>query len=107
MFCSSASDLIYDGMLSLFQTLNYYYRCGFIPVGFYPVNTLGDTGVSPEFDVLLKRFRSDLRRDAFAVPDAELLLPMRLHPGRFLSGEHAGRYWRQSGVRCSAQALQI
>jgi FkbM family methyltransferase len=52
---------IYDGMLSLPETLNYYHRCGFIPVGFYPVNTLGDTGVSPEFDVLLKRFEGSLR----------------------------------------------
>lgn len=51
---------IYDGMPSMVDGLNYYAGCGYVPVGFYAVNTLRGVGVSPEFDVLFKRFEGKL-----------------------------------------------
>jgi FkbM family methyltransferase len=47
---------IYDGMCSMSQMLAYYAECGFVPIGFYPVNTLGNTQISPEFDVLFTKY---------------------------------------------------
>jgi len=53
---------IYEGMLSMSAALDYYATCGFVPTGFFPVNTLRDSQVSPEFDVLFSRFEG-LQRD--------------------------------------------
>ena len=52
---------IYDGMFSMPAALNYYAKCGFVPTGFFPVNTLGNQ-ISPEFDVLFSRYDGRLRR---------------------------------------------
>jgi FkbM family methyltransferase len=53
---------IYDGMLSMPETLSYYASCSFFPSGFYPVNTFRSLQVSPEFDVLFSRFEGRLAR---------------------------------------------
>lgn len=53
---------IYDGMLSMSSALEYYASCGFLPIGFYPVNTFEDIHISPEFNVLLNRFEGSLHR---------------------------------------------
>ena len=53
---------IYEGMSSMSAALECYTSCGFVPVGFYPVNTLHDIHISPEFDVLFSRFEGPLRR---------------------------------------------
>lgn len=53
---------IYDGMPSMSAALSYYASCGFVPIGFYPVNTFHNLQVSPEFDVLLNRFEGTLHR---------------------------------------------
>jgi FkbM family methyltransferase len=50
---------IYDGMPSMSTALEYYSSCGFVPIGFYPVNTFPDQ-ISPEFDVLFNRFEGSL-----------------------------------------------
>jgi FkbM family methyltransferase len=47
---------IYHGMTPMPEALSLYEKLGFVPVGFYPVNTPKSYGASPEFDVLLKRF---------------------------------------------------
>ena len=51
---------IYDGMTSMSNVLEYYSNCGFVPIGFYPVNTLRGTQISPEFDVLFNRYEGSL-----------------------------------------------
>jgi FkbM family methyltransferase len=51
---------LYEGMHTLTQMLDYYRAKGFVPIGFFPVNTLRSVGVAPEFDVLLNRFDGDL-----------------------------------------------
>ena len=51
---------IYDGMTSMSEVLEYYSGCGFVPIGFYPVNTLRGTQISPEFDVLFNRYEGSL-----------------------------------------------
>jgi len=48
---------IYDGMTSMPTALELYRQLGYVAVGFYPINTPEAYGVSPEFDVILKRFR--------------------------------------------------
>ena len=53
---------IYDGMASMSTVLEYYSTCGFVPIGFHPVNTLRGTQISPEFDVLFNRFEGSLLR---------------------------------------------
>jgi FkbM family methyltransferase len=53
---------IYDGMSSMPATLSYYANCGFVPTGFYPVNTFRDLQISPEFDVLFNLFDGKLHR---------------------------------------------
>jgi FkbM family methyltransferase len=50
---------IYDGMPSMSTALEYYTSCGFVPIGFYPVNSFPDQ-ISPEFDVLFNRFEGSL-----------------------------------------------
>jgi FkbM family methyltransferase len=50
---------IYDGMPSMSAVLNYLASCGFVPTGFYPVNSVATSDglrISPEFDVLFRRF---------------------------------------------------
>ena len=37
------------------NVLEYDSGCGFVPIGFHPVNTLRGTQISPKFDVLFKR----------------------------------------------------
>lgn len=51
---------IYDGMTSMSNVLEYYSSCGFVPIGFHPVNTLRGTQISPEFDVLFNRYEGSL-----------------------------------------------
>ncbi len=53
---------IYNGMYSMSTALEYYAMTGFVPIGFYPVNTFRDIQISPEFDVLFNRFDGRLRR---------------------------------------------
>jgi hypothetical protein len=53
---------IYDGMSSMATVLSEYANWGFVPIGFYPVNTFRNLLISPEFDVLFKRFDGKLRR---------------------------------------------
>ena len=48
---------IYDGMTPMTDALSQYQRLGYVPIGFYPVNTPRYYGVSPEFDVILRQFR--------------------------------------------------
>jgi FkbM family methyltransferase len=54
---------IYDGMFSVSDMLNYFASCSFVPVGFYPVNTINVSDslrITPEFDVLFRRFEGRL-----------------------------------------------
>jgi FkbM family methyltransferase len=51
---------IYDDMPSMSAALEYYSSCGFVPIGFYPVNTFSDIQITPEFDVLFNRFKGSL-----------------------------------------------
>jgi hypothetical protein len=53
---------IYDGMASVSTLLEYYSTCGLVPIGFHPVNTMRGIQISPEFDVLFKRFEGSLHR---------------------------------------------
>jgi len=53
---------IYDGMVSMSSALEYYARTGFVPIGFYPVNTFREIQITPEFDVLFNRFEGSLHR---------------------------------------------
>ena len=53
---------IYDGMSSMPAALSYYSSCGFVPNGFYPINTFRNLQISPEFDVLFTRFSGSLTR---------------------------------------------
>ena len=53
---------IYDGMPSMSEALAYYRTSGYVPIGFYPVNTFRDMQVSAEFDVLFNRFDGSLAR---------------------------------------------
>ena len=53
---------IYEGMPSMPSILSYYASCGFVPIGFYPVNTFRKIQISPEFDVLFTRFDGKLHR---------------------------------------------
>jgi FkbM family methyltransferase len=58
---------IYDGMFSMSTMLSYYASCNFVPTGFYPVNTVNTADglqISPEFDVLFKRFDGRLAEPA-------------------------------------------
>jgi FkbM family methyltransferase len=43
---------IYNGMPSIAEMLEAYQGLGFVPIGFYPVNTFQDKQITPEFDVL-------------------------------------------------------
>jgi FkbM family methyltransferase len=51
---------IYDGMLSMSQMIENYQSCGFVPVGFYAVNTFRRKQFSPEFDVIFNSFEGRL-----------------------------------------------
>jgi FkbM family methyltransferase len=51
---------LYDGMTSMHAALAFYADSGFVPISFFPVNTFRATQISPEFDVLLKRFNGRL-----------------------------------------------
>jgi FkbM family methyltransferase len=62
---------IYDGMFSMSAMLSYYAGCGFVPIGFYPVNTFHNLRISPEFDVLFSRFEGSLHRPQ--QPEVELI----------------------------------
>jgi hypothetical protein len=66
---------IYEGMPSLSQALETYRGYGFVPVGFYPVNTFWDTHISPEFDVILTRFQGKLAKEATSSAGAPVLAP--------------------------------
>lgn len=52
---------IYDGMSSMSAALSFYSSCGFVPTGFYPVNSFRICQVAPEFDVLFTQFNGRLR----------------------------------------------
>jgi FkbM family methyltransferase len=51
---------LYDGMSSMPDALNYYASYGFVPTGFYPLNTFRNLQLSPEFDVMFTRFEGKL-----------------------------------------------
>jgi len=51
---------LYEGMASMAGGIGFCNSCGFVPVGFYPVNVVDRVQISPEFDVLFKRFDGDL-----------------------------------------------
>ena len=53
---------IYDGMPSMPESIGYYAQIGFVPIGFYPVNTFRETMVSPEYDVLFTRYSGTLSK---------------------------------------------
>ncbi len=48
---------IYDGMTPMPAALMFYRNLGYVPIGFFPVNTPEAYAASPEFDVLLKQLR--------------------------------------------------
>jgi len=50
---------LYDGMTSMGKSLEFYNGLGYVPIGFFPVNTPKSYGASPEFDVLLTRFSGE------------------------------------------------
>jgi FkbM family methyltransferase len=50
----------YDNMPSMPQLIEYYSGRGFVPIGFYPVNTFASSMVTPEFDVLFTRYTGTL-----------------------------------------------
>jgi hypothetical protein len=47
-------------MVSMPTALEYYASLGFVPIGFYPVNTFQENKITPEFDVLFSRFEGSL-----------------------------------------------
>lgn len=51
---------MYEGVVSISDALKFYAGCGFVPIGFYPVNTFRDVQISPEFDVLFNRYEGRL-----------------------------------------------
>jgi FkbM family methyltransferase len=51
---------LYEGMASMSEALDLFGELGFVPVGFYPVNTFSEHQVSPEFDVMFVRFGGSL-----------------------------------------------
>jgi hypothetical protein len=55
---------LYEGMPSMAGGIDFCKSCGFVPVGFYPVNVVGPAQISPEFDVLFKRFDGNLALDS-------------------------------------------
>ena len=63
--CGFQSELpavqIYHGMASMPDLLAYYSQIGFVPIGFFPVNTFDETMISPEFDVVFTRIQEDYR----------------------------------------------
>jgi FkbM family methyltransferase len=46
----------YEGMPAMSEALQKYATYGFVPIGFYPVNTFHDKQITPEFDVLFNRY---------------------------------------------------
>jgi hypothetical protein len=56
---------IYEGMSSMPAMLSHLAGCSFVPIGFYSVNSVklaDDLEISPEFDVLFRRFDGRLAR---------------------------------------------
>jgi FkbM family methyltransferase len=51
---------LYDGMHSMPKMLDCYRNNGFVPIGFYPVNTFRSKQISPEFDVIFNSFSGRL-----------------------------------------------
>jgi FkbM family methyltransferase len=51
---------LYDDMASMGEALDLCASLGFVPAGFYPVNTFEERQVTPEFDVLFVRFDGSL-----------------------------------------------
>lgn len=49
---------LYDGMTPMPAALTFYRDLGYVPIGFFPVNTPAAYAASPEFDVLLKQLRN-------------------------------------------------
>jgi FkbM family methyltransferase len=50
----------YTGMPGMSEALQRYETYGFVPIGFYPVNTFHASQISPEFDVLFSRYDGSL-----------------------------------------------
>jgi FkbM family methyltransferase len=51
---------LYDGMLSIAEALEIYRGMGFVPIGFYPVNSFDHLQITPEFDVMFNRYQGAL-----------------------------------------------
>ena len=54
---------VYDGMPSMSTLLSYYAGISYVPIEFYPVNTVNTSGrsqITPEFDVLFTKFEGRL-----------------------------------------------
>jgi hypothetical protein len=50
----------YQGMPGMSEALQQYATYGFVPIGFYPVNTFHASQITPEFDVLFSRYDGSL-----------------------------------------------
>ena len=50
----------YQGMPDMSEALQQYATYGFVPIGFYPVNTFHASQITPEFDVLFSRYDGSL-----------------------------------------------
>jgi hypothetical protein len=44
-------------MPGMSEALQQYATYGFVPIGFYPVNTFHASQITPEFDVLFSRYQ--------------------------------------------------
>jgi FkbM family methyltransferase len=51
---------LYDEMPTMSDSLLAFRGCGYVPIGFFPVNTFEDKMISPEFDVVMNRFNETL-----------------------------------------------
>ncbi len=49
-----------QGMPGMSEALQRYATYGFVPIGFYPVNTFHASQITPEFDVLFSRYDGSL-----------------------------------------------
>lgn len=55
---------LYEGMPTMPEAIAAYRERGYVPIGFYPVNTVREKFVSPEFDVLFNRLPDGMQADS-------------------------------------------